>query len=148
MKKIKVSPLGATLILFWVGQWNISRNNEEKKNIRTLLQSNSAPKVQDALQRINVLTLNDMTLDESMPDSIDCFLLMMGRLLDWERSQEKEDRAKADLAFYLDCMFKAGHFEQIPMPEFEWNTGIPEQQTPETPYEKMMRESHAHFHER
>ena len=131
MKTINLGPLGIFSIAFFIKHWNrTSDKTGIKHDIRAGLLSNNAVRVQLALADMTKIAdpqidQNELLLSEPLitSRSVTCQVL---RCLGCSRQERQElmNASSAEIAFYFSEMFKAGHFEKLPMPEFGYE--IPE----------------------
>jgi len=139
MRETKVSPLGGFCIALFVQHWNNSKNVERKKAAVTYLKSTNDPLTIMAgfveLQNIvhEELRWHDAALADLNRTSGSKIGLLAALLLSGPESGdvyesswrikilESVDKAKAEVALYFSSMFRAGCFEQLPMPQFEYS---------------------------
>jgi hypothetical protein len=139
MRETKVSPLGGFCIALFVQHWNNSKNVERKKATAEYLKPNNNLLTAMAgfaeIQSIahEELRWHDATLAALNPTPGSKIGLLATLLLSepksrdvYESSWRKEmsklvDKAKVEVALYFSSMFRAGCFEQLPMPQFEYS---------------------------
>ena len=117
----KISLLGALHIPFLVWQWNESTDTEVKKYIREMTMSGGTLKMQTGLEKIFEV-FNKGAAERDFIVNIghlDDFILrpLLGPV-DEEHESLRAEKARSDVGFYFLSMFRLGHFEQMPMPEF------------------------------
>lgn len=127
----KVSPLGVFFIGFFVKFWNQSTDQELKNSVRANLRSDLGWQVNNGL--IDLCRIADKLcglVHVEVTGVQDFWCLLASILGSGQRSMPRQDTreiydvAKGDIAFHFDAMFKAGYFEQIPLPEFSY--GVPD----------------------
>jgi hypothetical protein len=153
---IKVSPLGAFYIGLTVKLWNDSdkKNGDDKKNVRQLILSGNVDNGLDLLHRfVHPSKLNSYIWSEIKPGVtnlrfVQDFLDLLCRMINpnalknsdsftnasniarQQMSRENTlNSARRDVAFYFATMFKIGHLEQLPMPEFGYEMSTQENKT-------------------
>jgi hypothetical protein len=129
---IKISPLGMISIAILVKRWNGSENTERKGFVRSLLQSGNELQIHLGLQDLfKIADEQFKTIGlysaEACPTEMLKSIYTNGVSLLKDYGKESFDgsdltglilEAKREIALHFCNMFKADHFEQLPMPEF------------------------------
>jgi hypothetical protein len=119
MKTVKISPLGAYMIAFYVTHWNTSNESGLKRLVKTDLLSDNAKKVQDAVGMIRSIVRGQFYVHKIEPDEVGNLIHKASKALSLPSDNVAvTDKVNTDIAFYFTTVFKQGYFEQIPMPEF------------------------------
>jgi hypothetical protein len=115
-----ISPLGALAIAFYVHNWNESTEIKEKQSAVKWLEKGDPGM---ALARIRWIADNhfyncifERALDKIMLQSSRA--LVLNRKHDFSNAEALGNRALEEVGAYFAEMFKQGHLETIPMPEF------------------------------
>ena len=139
----KTSPLGMISIAILVRRWNGSENTERKEFVRRLLQSGDELKIHDGLHNLFKITDEQFkTIElysvEARPTEMLRSIYTNGVSLLADYGKESVDRsdltslileAKREIVLCFINMFKAGHFEQLPIPEFGYEMAGTEKDT-------------------
>jgi|GEM_PF-1826603 hypothetical protein len=120
----KISLLGALNIPFLVWQWNDSNDIESKKYIREMLQSEDGSKVEIAVSNI-IKMFDEGTSDGDYIRNFGNFnFFILGSLvpeMDGAGDRIRLDKLKTDVSLYFGDMFKLGHLDTLPMPDFYYD---------------------------
>lgn len=136
MTKIKPSPLGAYSIIILVSSWNLSADTHLKNLTRDFLPSDEISDVRQGFEYLRQIT-DGVAKSESAVEArngmeyrtrelIKLMSLFLGTSDEYHSGLgmigvQRIDTAVEETAFYFNSMFKLGHFEQLPMPDFEYS---------------------------
>ena len=110
-----------------INEWNMSRDIEGKAAVRRLLLSEETVKMNEALKELNRIADERFKRECGALNHTDMNIGFIAAVLSGATQFGKEadaiqnaliDKARAELAFYLDRVFRADHLEELPVPEF------------------------------
>ena len=122
-----ISPLGVIYISLCVAQWNNSTDIKRKWYVRRLLTLEKAVQSTKAICEINCITDAIFEKECGAIKHTEMNIGLIAVALSGATEFKPEamahqnsliDKAKTDLALYFAEAFKAGHFKQLPVPEF------------------------------
>jgi len=117
----KISLLGALYLPFVVRQWNESSDIELKKYAHMMTMSGNTAQMHKGLEKIFEIFDAGAKRSEFVPNLGHLYHFILGPLFelsDREQDFARKAQAMSDVGFYFVEMFKLGHFEQLPMPNF------------------------------
>jgi hypothetical protein len=122
---VEISPLGPIAIAILVNCWNASKKIARKEFVRRLLLSGNTMQIHEALD--DLFKIADENLHRTafsyshLPGGhgMQEILRINGDALGNHLSDEHVNKARGEIAHFFAEAFKAGYFEQIPVPKFQ-----------------------------